>query len=147
MANSGVDVNACKAVASGGVYTGSRALRSNGGIWWLDAEPQLSAFSTIIGPNGASCTLTNNNENEGIFTASSYHTGGAHVVMFDGAVRFIPNEVDTTNRAAGATPADYYAPGRGGNVTPNWTAPSPFGVWGSMGTRAGNEIPSDMPGG
>lgn len=69
--------------------------------------------------------------------------------MFDGAVRFIPNEVDTTNRSAGATPADYYSPGYHdwNAVSPNWTAPSPFGVWGAMGTRGGNEPPNDMPGG
>jgi len=30
--------------------------------------------------------------------------------------------------------------------TPNWTSPSPFGVWGAMGTAVGGEVVGDMPG-
>lgn len=146
-ARAGVDPTACKNTAKAGTYTGTVGLRSNGGTRWLESEPMINSFSTILGPNNASCTnATGNNENEGLFTASSYHTGGAHVVMFDGAVKFIPNEIDTTNRNPGAAVADYYAPGRDwGGQTTNWTAPSPFGVWGAMGTRGGNELPGDMP--
>lgn len=66
--------------------------------------------------------------------------------MFDGAVKFIPNEIDTTDRNPGAAIGTYYMPGNNGTPTPNWTAPSPFGVWGAMGTRGSNELPGDMPG-
>ncbi len=31
--------------------------------------------------------------------------------MFDGAVRFVPSEVDTTDTKPGTTTAEYYSPG------------------------------------
>jgi hypothetical protein len=70
--------------------------------------------------------------------------------MFDNAVRFVPNEINTTNTDASATAntTDYYSPGRinAANVTANWSSPSPFGVWGAMGTRGAGEVALDMPG-
>lgn len=145
----GRDVIACRNTAKGGVFTGSVGLLAFGGVRWNDATPGFTGFNTIIGPNGASCMNgTGFTAGDGIFTASSYHTAGAHVVMCDGAVRFIPNEVDTTDRTPGASVASYLAPGHDGtNPSSNWTAPSPFGVWGAMGTAANNELPNDMPGG
>ncbi len=78
-----------------------------------------------------------------IYTATSYHYGGAHVVTFDVSVKFISDGVSTIDSRAGVTAADYYSPGRANNngwqQTPNWQGPSPFGVWGALGTRAGNE--------
>lgn len=151
--DSGLKVLECRQTAKGGIFTGTQTLRAVGGIRWLMSQIQITGINTINGPNGASCAAggggAGDDQREGIISASSYHTGGAHVVMFDGAVRFIPNEVDTTNRNPNATAADYYGPGYSdwNPVTPNWTAPSPFGVWGAMGTRAGNELANDMPGG
>jgi len=114
----------------------------------------FTGFQTIIGPNGASCcnpAATNPAQSgASIRSAGSYHFGGAHVVTFDNSVKFIPNEIDTTNTAPGATPATYFAPGRttasGGGQTPNWNSPSPFGVWGAMGTRGSADDVSVMPG-
>lgn len=146
-ANTGADVTTCKNAAKGGVYTGAKNLRATQGTRWLDARFQFTGFNTVLGPNSASCHGNNTqtgDDQTGIMTATSYHTGGAHVVMFDGAVKFVPNEIDTTNRNPGAAIADYYSPGSNG-PSPNWTAPSPFGVWGAMGTRGSNELPGDMP--
>jgi hypothetical protein len=47
--------------------------------------------------------------------------------MADGAVRFVSQNIDAGNQAA---------------LLPSLTAitPSPYGVWGSLGTRIGSEI-------
>ncbi len=146
-----IDPKQCSAKARSGTYIGTVPIFARRGTRWLDGLPAYSAFSTIIGPNGPSCSdpANANGEGNGIYTAGSYHFGGAHVVMFDNAVRFIPNEIDTTNSdpSPTANTTDYYAPGfLGGVRTPNWTSPSPFGTWGAMGTRSGGEQPQDMPG-
>ncbi len=82
----GLNVLACKATAKGGVFTGSVGLLAFGGIRWNDATPSYTGFNTILGPNSASCMNgTGVTAGPGIFSASSYHAGGAHVVMCDGA--------------------------------------------------------------
>jgi hypothetical protein len=69
------------------------------------------------------------------------------VVTFDNSVKFIPNEIDTTNNNPGAAAADYYAPGRSGTrQTSNWNSPSPFGVWGALGTSGAGDDVGVMPG-
>jgi hypothetical protein len=148
----GVDVRNCRQMVRAGVYPGLNTITEWRGDGWLEAYSPWAAFNTINGPNGASCS-DNTNANgtgEGIWSAGSYHFGGAHVVMFDNAVRFIPNEIDTTNNDVSPTAntTDYYSPGRidGNQVTPNWSGPSPFGAWGAMGTRGGGEPAPEMPG-
>ena len=63
------------------------------------------------------------------------------VVAFDNAVKFIPNEIDTQNSED--SEQAYYTPGMAFDEesqewrkTDNWNKPSPFGVWGAMGTIA-----------
>ncbi len=153
-----VSVLQCKPTTRGGIYptaaTGATLFGSTTGTVWLRAQSAWTGFQTIIGPNGASCVNGNgaaSNQTEqgsAIRTAGSYHFGGAHVVTFDNSVKFVPNEIDTTNTAPGATPADYYAPGRqnGTGQTPNWNSPSPFGVWGALGTRGSADDVGVMPG-
>ena len=115
--------------------------------------PIYTGFNTINPPNRATCTdpakatIVYDSGDDGVLSASSYHVGGAHVVMFDSSVRFIPNTIDTTNPDPTAKSTDpVYAPGKdlisGSWVeTPNWKAPSPFGVWGAMGTAASELTP------
>jgi hypothetical protein len=164
-ANSGitlpsVSVIECKASTRGGIYptpaTGTTRFGSTMGCAWLRGALGWTGFQTIIGPNGASCLnpaaapADPVDSNAGIRTASSYHFGGAHIVTFDNSVKFIPNEIDTTNTAPGATAADYYAPGRQATApvsqTRNWNSPSPFGVWGALGTKGSADDVGVMPG-
>jgi len=155
-----VNFLACKATARGGIYptptTGTTRFGSTMGCVWMRGALGWTGFQTIIGPNGASCLnpaaapTAPVDSNAGIRTAGSYHFGGAHIVTFDNSVKFTPNEIDTTNTAPGALPADYYAPGRSATApagqTANWNSPSPFGVWGALGTKGAGDDVGVMPG-
>jgi type II secretory pathway pseudopilin PulG len=127
---------ACRPTSRAGIYptptTGTTTFSKTHGATWLRARLAMIGFQTIIGPNGASCALATNNPSR-IQTAGSYHVGGAHVVAFDNAVKFIPNEIES-----GA--ANAVAPGG------TSTGPSPFGVWGAMGTRGAGDDVAVMPG-
>jgi len=136
------DVVTCRAATRGGFYIGTVSLFNCHGLRWLTADSCWTGFNTILGPNSANC---GSGEGEGIRTAGSYHFGGAHIVAFDGAVKFIPNEIDTAN-IAGGTPLTYTPPGNNGTPTPNWSSASPFGAWGAMGTRGAGDDVSVMPG-
>ena len=151
-----VNVSLCRQTTRGGIYptTGSTLFSHTQGIGWLRSVLGRTGFQTIIGPNGASCinigaaAINHDDLSSAIRTAGSYHFGGAHVVTFDNSIKFIPNEIDTTNTAPGAGVADYYAPGRqsGTGQTRNWNSPSPFGVWGALGTRGAGDDVGVMPG-
>jgi prepilin-type N-terminal cleavage/methylation domain-containing protein len=149
----GVPVLTCKNLVRAGKFPGSNSFYSTRGCAWLDAAISFTGFNTVLGPNGPSCAspaFQNALGNEdGIYSAASYHPGGAHVVMFDSATRLIPNEIDTSDSNANSTVADYYSPGRASvngswQQTPNWVAPSPFGVWGAMGTRGAAETVTEQ---
>lgn len=113
----------------GGAYTGepARAYR------WADGAGSFTAFSTAIRPNSASCFSNGGGTSycDGIYSAESRHTGGVQVLMADGAVRFISENIDTGNQAALLPPV-------------STASPSPYGVWGALGTRASGEIVSDF---
>ena len=62
-------------------------------------------------------------------TATSLHTGGVQVLMVDGAVRFVSENIDTGDLTA-TTP---------NRNNPNTRGRSPYGVWGALGTKRGGE--------
>ena len=86
-----------------------------------------NGFHTILPPNAPCCVNTGQGGQAGqggmgILTASSNHMGGVNLALSDGAVRFIPETVDI------GTGVEAVKSGR-----------SPFGVWGALGSRNGNE--------
>ena len=93
----------------------------------------FAGMTTILPPNSAVCTVGNGSVSPhwfgGIWTASSEHTGGVQIAMGDGSVHFISENIDTGNLAA---------------VAPAATAggPSPYGVWGALGTKSSGESAS-----
>jgi len=97
------------------------------GMRWADGRTAFSGFQTILPPNSASCTSTTGNEdtNNAIYSASSVHTGGVNVMMADGSIHFMSQNIDCGNLAATPPGAD--------------TQRSPYGVWGALGSRAGND--------
>lgn len=119
----------CKAsVGIGGVY--NNVGDANGallaGVRAFDGAVPFTAVNTILPPNSASCKNGNDNQHDrdGIMTMTSHHTGVVQVVLGDGSVRAISENIDSGNLAAG--------PVSGG--------PSPYGVWGALGSVSGGEI-------
>ncbi|MCM2370233.1 DUF1559 domain-containing protein [Aporhodopirellula aestuarii] len=109
------------------------------GYRWASGFPVFSQINTLSPPNTAVCFQaaneqgTNNVYNRsGVFSASSRHQGGCHVLMGDGAVKFITDSIEAGNQ--NATPVAQLGTGV--------SAPgsrSPYGLWGSLGTRAAKE--------
>ena len=117
---------------------------TNGNPWganrWPDGAPVYAAFMTVLPPNSPNCSGADTDtdttgqsiavQNGTISTTtgtissvSSNHPGGALVAMADGSVRFVTEGIDCGNLA---TPEPI-------------TGPSPYGVWGAMGSKAGGE--------
>ncbi|MEP3479793.1 MAG: DUF1559 domain-containing protein [Fuerstiella sp.] len=104
------------------------------GYRWADGSAFFNAMSTILPPNGATCLIGDaawqtggGHYGPGLWTATSEHTGGVQVTLADGSVRFISENIDTGNLSVNA-------PLR------TEIGPSPYGVWGALGTRSGGEV-------
>jgi len=91
---------------------------------WDHGSASHIAFNTVLPPNSPACGSTNNDDSSGgVWPATSYHPGGVNVAMCDASVRFISDTIDSGNTLA--------APVTGG--------PSPYGVWGALGSKSGGE--------
>jgi prepilin-type processing-associated H-X9-DG protein len=95
------------------------------GMRWGDGRAQYTGVHTILPPNKPSC-FRGGDASQGISTVGSRHQGGAHVLMGDGAVRFITDSIEAGNIAG----------------TPAIGDKSPYGLWGALGTRASKETES-----
>lgn len=89
-------------------------------------------ITSILPPNREICSNGNNTFTIGVYGPSSRHQGGAHILMGDGAVVFITDSIESGDTTAGNVKwngTDVQAPGM----------PSPYGLWGALGTRASGE--------
>lgn len=106
------------------------------GYCWAAAEPGMTQMNTILPPNREVCVRTGANVAwDGIWTASSRHQGGTHVLMADGAVKFITDSIEAGDSTHGVV---YIAGPAAQNRQPG--SPSPYGLWGALGTRASKEV-------
>lgn len=129
--NPGACLAAAAPIVSGKTYSNGSAVKGRFSSTWCDGQSENVGFLTVLAPNSVSCTNDANGNSDSsspLMSASSYHTGGVHALMADGAVRFISDSIDTGNLGVAAT--------LGGR--------SPYGVWGALGTRAGGETVGDF---
>ncbi|MDO5552767.1 MAG: DUF1559 domain-containing protein [Planctomycetia bacterium] len=96
---------------------------------WFDGYPLNGTFHTILPPNGPSCTNNKIHKYAGPFmkSASSYHSGGVNVGLYDGSVRFVSDTIDCGDLSSAKIVE------RGA---------SEFGVWGALGSINGGETSS-----
>jgi prepilin-type N-terminal cleavage/methylation domain-containing protein/prepilin-type processing-associated H-X9-DG protein len=115
----------CLNTAAGGLYKSGQSVMSSrpAGVQWFDGYPAFTGVTTILPPDSPSCAADNWGDTWGVFSASSYHTGGVNVLLADGSGRFVSDGVDTGNLSAGEVAS----------------GASPYGVWGAAGTMAGGE--------
>jgi prepilin-type N-terminal cleavage/methylation domain-containing protein/prepilin-type processing-associated H-X9-DG protein len=117
----------CLTRAQGAFFSPSAGqVKGRMGQIWTDGQTEIVAFNTVLPPNSPSCTNDANPNADSPSTAlaaSSYHPGGVNVLMVDGSVRFINQSIGTGNLGVRAPTS----------------GPSPYGVWGALGTRKGAE--------
>lgn len=93
---------------------------TNQGELWMH-----KLIATILPPNSPSCEGLGPGPRLSVLSASSFHRGGVHVLMADGAVRFINDNIDCGDLHANPLLIN----GR-----------SPYGVWGALGSAAGTDV-------
>ena len=98
------------------------------GRWAYCGQVVWTRFNTVLPPNGPSCTATTSGwwEDSAIIPPTSSHPGGVVLAMGDASVRFISETIDT-----------------GDPTLPEVrSGPSPYGVWGALGSKFGGEAVS-----
>ena len=103
------------------------------GYRWASASPLFSGTFTILPPNREVCGRENPLATANISTMSSQHQGGCHILMGDGAVKFVTDSIEAGNSNAPSV----WRGGTGNNAPGSM---SPYGLWGSLGTRASKEV-------
>tara|TARA_R110002049_G_scaffold46487_1_gene135175 strand:- start:130736 stop:132187 length:1452 start_codon:yes stop_codon:yes gene_type:complete len=128
------------AMASVGIQPNGTGMR---GYRWHNARGVYSSMMTILPPN-RECVMHAGNASTGTMPAGSRHQGGAHVLMGDGAVKFITDSIDAGNEHF---PTLYVGiAGASSSAVDPTSVPgmqSPYGLWGALGTRANKEIIDD----
>lgn len=124
--NPATNPGACLAAANGQFYAVPGSAKAKYGVLWTDGQPERTGMSTVLPPNAPTCSgdaNTNADSRSGVYPPTSYHPGGACVVMVDGSVQFITDGIDTGNLA----------------LAEMTSGPSPYGVWGALGSKDGGE--------
>lgn len=105
------------------------------GYKWALSRPLYTQMNTILPPNNEIC-LRGDQSTSGILPPGSRHQGGCHVLLADGAVKFVTDSIEAGNVNRGQVGNQPHhndalsVPG----------APSPYGLWGALGTRGSKEV-------
>nr|WP_201723968.1 DUF1559 domain-containing protein [Rhodopirellula sp. SM50] len=125
----------CDSQSTGGCTPPVRVVvnETNGrGMSWASAfRTSIQAVFTVRPPNSELC-IGQWADNLGNFSPSSFHQGGCHVLMGDGAVTFITDSIEAGDQRAAGIWYDQNQSRPG--------AESPYGLWGALGTKAASEV-------
>ena len=102
------------------------------GMRWADARTVFTGVSTILPPNMYVQVAGKNISSPTVAPPSSFHHGGVHVLLADGSVKYIIDSIECGNLYEGSVRL-----GMTGRLAPG--NPSPYGIWGALGTRAMND--------
>jgi len=69
----------------------SKQGKSNGGVPWLSPDHTTTYYYHVLTPNDRSCMFP---PGRIATTANSRHTGGVHILLCDGSVRFASSNID-----------------------------------------------------
>ena len=100
------------------------------GVRWADGAAGFGLMNTILPPNSPSIAVGGSEAVDGIYSATSHHQGGTHLLMGDGAVKFVTDNIDTGNQSHPTFSAEQLV---------DEPQESPYGLWGrrhSRGARA-----------
>ncbi|GAA5507736.1 DUF1559 domain-containing protein [Novipirellula caenicola] len=108
------------------------------GYRWGAGPTPWTMCNTILPPNRELCFGGNSagspNDTDGVAPMSSRHQGGVHVLMADGAVVFVTDSIEAGN-------SNHENVWRNGSIPSAKPGnPSPYGLWGALGTRASSEV-------
>ncbi|MGB7323395.1 MAG: DUF1559 domain-containing protein [Rubripirellula sp.] len=106
---------------------------------WADGAAGFSLVNTLLPPNQPSCAVGGSAEVDGVYSASSLHQGGCHVLMGDGAVKFITESIEAGDAAlvpVASVTTETAIETDAGQSKP---AASPYGLWGALGTANNGE--------
>lgn len=132
-----VDVDQLRPQFWGPGVTQIGASNQGRGFRWASGTATYTSMNTILPPNSEVC-VTFSDTGQGMYSASSRHQGGVHVLMTDGAVRFVTDSIESGNSAMGTVALNMTGVRAPGSA-------SPYGLWGALGTRASKEtINSDF---
>lgn len=118
----------CYSVVDGRYFAAGTPVQNYSGTNWHDGQPMHVGFTTVLPPNAPACADGGSwaDSYTACLPPSSDHPGGVNVLMADGSVDFVSETIDTGNLNA-AQPTN---------------GPSPYGVWGAMGSKNGGEAVS-----
>jgi prepilin-type N-terminal cleavage/methylation domain-containing protein/prepilin-type processing-associated H-X9-DG protein len=117
---------------AGGPWTRQGQADWRRGFRWMDSALLYTCFNTILPPNQEICLGGGGDFDGGVLPPGSYHQGGCHVLMCDGAVIFMTDSVEAGDSRNGSV-----MNGQTGTRAPG--KKSPFGLWGALGTRGAKE--------
>jgi len=105
------------------------------GFKWANSHTLYTGVTTILPPNAEVVQEQSGDKTDDMIAPpSSRHAGGVFALMGDGSVQFVSDSVDTGE--LNAEPVRYGA----STAAAQPGAPSPWGVWGAMGTRGSQDL-------
>ena len=116
------------ATGVGALFNNAEEVRGNK---WMCGIVIYTGFHSILPPNTEFCQHGNQHE-EVVCSTSSRHQGGTHILMGDGAVKFVTDSIEAGNSNSAQVNVDAGTLDAG--------AQSPFGLWGALGTRGNKEV-------